>query len=265
MCCRSCHLQPGKHLCLLRTPGHHKPELRIYSEQGTTDYELVFQPNTAMTETSVYVWPTAKPSDQQRILASDTSGNLSWVTVSEAGGGTITAVGDVTSGAAFTSDGTQGTSLWFYDADGRGQLTIADLTAARTYTLPDASGTIALGTGTANYVAYWSGTNTLSAEQYLATSRGGTGADSSSWSGMVKVVSGTWSAVTGTADYVAYWSDANTVSAEQYLSVTRGGTGAGSFTQYGVLYGNGTNALGVTAVGTADQLLVSAGGTSAPC
>jgi hypothetical protein len=31
------------------------------------------------------------------------------------------------------------------------------------------------GTGTENYVAYWSGTSTLAAEQYLSPSRGGTG------------------------------------------------------------------------------------------
>jgi len=54
--------------------------------------------------------------------------------------GDITAVGDVESGAAFTADGVSGTSLWFYDEDGRGALTIANLTGARTYTLPNASG-----------------------------------------------------------------------------------------------------------------------------
>ena len=32
-----------------------------------------------------------------------------------------------------------------------------------------------ISSGTANYVAYYSGTNTISAEQYLSTSRGGTG------------------------------------------------------------------------------------------
>jgi hypothetical protein len=81
--------------------------------------------------------------------------------LTSATGGAITAVGDVNSGDAFTSGGTQGTSLWFYDAQGRGQLTIADLTQARTYTLPDASGTFAFGTGTQNMIPRWTATNTL--------------------------------------------------------------------------------------------------------
>jgi hypothetical protein len=99
--------------------------------------------------------------------------------------GDITAIGDVTSGAGFTSSGTQGTSLYFYDADGRGQLTRADLTQARTYTLPDATGTVALGTGTAGYAAYWSASNNLSAEQYLNVTRGGTGTGSFTSGGIV--------------------------------------------------------------------------------
>ncbi|MFA5878415.1 MAG: tail fiber domain-containing protein [Candidatus Staskawiczbacteria bacterium] len=45
-----------------------------------------------------------------------------------------------------------------------------------TLTLPT-SGTVATGTGTENYAAYWSGTNTVAAEQYLAASRGGLGAN----------------------------------------------------------------------------------------
>jgi hypothetical protein len=74
---------------------------------------------------------------------------LAWVDASNAwactsvggvGAGDITAVGDVTSGAAF--DGTQGTQLIFNDADGDGTLTIANLSAIRTWTLPDTTGTL---------------------------------------------------------------------------------------------------------------------------
>ena len=37
----------------------------------------------------------------------------------------------------------------------------SSLTANRTYTLPDLTGTLALGTGAAGQVAYWSGTNLI--------------------------------------------------------------------------------------------------------
>ncbi|MDR3448786.1 MAG: tail fiber domain-containing protein [Alphaproteobacteria bacterium] len=43
------------------------------------------------------------------------------------------------------------------------------------------------------------------------------------------------------------------------ITVPYGGTGAGSFTQYGVLLGNGTGALGVTPVGTAGTVLAGQG------
>ncbi|MDZ4227670.1 MAG: helix-turn-helix domain-containing protein, partial [Candidatus Levybacteria bacterium] len=56
--------------------------------------------------------------------------------------GVFTAIGDSTTGEAFTEEGTSGTALYFYDADGRGKLTTADLSSARIYTLPDATGTI---------------------------------------------------------------------------------------------------------------------------
>ena len=52
-----------------------------------------------------------------------------------------------------------GTSFW-------GELDHAN-TVDRIYTFPDASGTIPLGTGTANQVAYWSGTNALAGDAGL--------------------------------------------------------------------------------------------------
>jgi hypothetical protein len=85
---------------------------------------------------------------------------------------------------------------------------VASLSGNATYTLPAVTGsnTIALGSGTANYVAYWTGANTLGAEQYLSTTRGGTGQNSSAWTGLVRVSGGSWSAFTGTTNSLAYWS-----------------------------------------------------------
>ena len=48
------------------------------------------------------------------------------------------------------------------------------------------------------------------------------------------------------------------------LSVGSGGTGAGTFTQYGVVCGNGTSALGVTGTGTTKQYLKSGNGAANP-
>src|SRR5262249_29797593 len=75
------------------------------------------------------------------VLAWDNTAN-EWTctAVGGVGAGDITAVGDVTSGAAF--DGTQGTQLIFNDSDGDGTLTIANLSALRTWTLPDTTGTL---------------------------------------------------------------------------------------------------------------------------
>ena len=51
----------------------------------------------------------------------------------------------------------------------------APVFGSSTITVPGVSGTMALGTGLANGVAYWSTTNTLTYENYLSVSRGGTG------------------------------------------------------------------------------------------
>lgn len=48
------------------------------------------------------------------------------------------------------------------------------------------------------------------------------------------------------------------------ITVPNGGTGAATFTANGVLFGNGTSAFGVTAVGTAGQALLSGGSGVAP-
>ena len=47
------------------------------------------------------------------------------------------------------------------------------------------------------------------------------------------------------------------------ITVPNGGTGAATFTSNGILYGNGTNAIQVTAAGTAGYFLYSNAGTPA--
>lgn len=117
---------------------------------GGTSVYIGFKAPTTITSVKSYYLPNhdANPPAPDYVLTWQSGDQLTWKAVSGIGGvGDITGVGDVSSGEAFTQTGTQGTSLWFYDPQGRGQLTIADLTSARTYTLPDLSGTITLSSG----------------------------------------------------------------------------------------------------------------------
>jgi hypothetical protein len=229
-------------------------QLRLYS--NNVNY-VGFTATSSLGSTVTYYWPGA-PTASGRVLMGDTAGNLWWQDLGAAGYGDISTVGDCVSGDCFTQTGGSGNNLWFITGGGgRIQLTGASTASNYTVTLPAANGTIALGTGGANQVAYWTGTNTLTGTSTLPTSMGGTGANSSAWNGMVRVVGGNWGAVQGTAGYAAYWSDANTVAAEQYLSVSRGGTGKGSWTQWGVLYADGSTSLNNVATSTTYAILTA--------
>lgn len=54
--------------------------------------------------------------------------------------------------------------------------------------------------------------------------------------------------------------EANTITLDTALTVANGGTGAGSFTDNGIIYGNGTGALSVTAAGTEGEVLQAGSG-----
>ena len=87
------------------------------------------------------------------------------------------------------------------------------------------------------------GTGTWNATAISAT-KGGTGINTSSATGVGIVTSGTW-----------------TTPAQ--LTVGFGGTGASTFTSNGILYGNGTGTIQVTAAGTDGYFLKSNSGTPA--
>jgi len=57
---------------------------KIYSEQGGTDFGIVFKPHATMTQTTVYLWP-ANDGDASQFLQSDGAGNLTWATPSGSG------------------------------------------------------------------------------------------------------------------------------------------------------------------------------------
>ena len=54
------------------------------------------------------------------------------------------------------------------------------------------------------------------------------------------------------------------LSSASGVTVAQGGTGASTFAANGVLFGNGTSAIGATAVGTSAQVLTSNGSGVAP-
>lgn len=123
-----------------------------------------------------YTWPGSGGSSNY-VLTTNGSGTLAWKAVSGAGGagaGTLTAIGDVSSGDAFTSSGTQGATLYFADSGFHGALGIGTLTGDQTYTLPNESGTLCLtsgncagagggitGSGSSNFFALFDTSGTL--------------------------------------------------------------------------------------------------------
>jgi len=113
---------------------------------GGTNYFVGFTAPTTVTTTKTYVLPQhgIAPPSADYVLTWQSGDQLTWkMATSVAGVGDITDVGDVSSGAAFTSGGT-GTSLWFHSGSYTGQLIQDTLTGSRTYTLPDLTGTVAL-------------------------------------------------------------------------------------------------------------------------
>jgi len=113
---------------------------------GGTNYFVGLQASTTVTSTKTYILPQhgIAPPSADYVLTWQSGDQLTWkMATSVAGVGDITDVGDVSSGAAFTSGGT-GASLWFHSGAYTGQLTQGTLTGSRTYTLPDLTGTVAL-------------------------------------------------------------------------------------------------------------------------
>ena len=112
---------------------------------GDSSNWVAFQSAATVTSNVTWTLPDADGTNGQ-FLSTDGAGTLSWE--SAGGAGDITAVGDISSGAAFTATaGSDGNSLFFEGSTGDAnevQLTAADPGADVTVTIPATTGTLAL-------------------------------------------------------------------------------------------------------------------------
>ena len=147
------------------------------------------------------------------------------------------------------------TTVDFSQFSGAGQITAGDGLTKTSNTLAVNVGTgISLVSDEVRINTSWAGQAAITTLGTIGTGvwrgtaveaqYGGTGLNTSSSTGVAIVTSGTWSTPTS-------------------LTVPFGGTGAASFTSNGILYGNGSGAIAVTAAGTDKYFLYSNSGTPA--
>ena len=125
--------------------------IRIYSEQGSTDYELVFQPSSSMTENTVYTWP-ADMGSADYVLTTDGSGTLTWKSVTGSGGaGAVGGTGTANTLAKWTDSYTIGDSS--ITDDGSDVTVGVNLTVSGDLTVNGTGTHTIAGTLDPNYVA----------------------------------------------------------------------------------------------------------------
>ena len=197
---------------------------------------------------------TGAPRDGEVIVYDNATGGFGSVAIGSGGIGDITSIGDVISNDAFTATSTQGSSLWFYDSHGRGQLTLAPLSNPRTYTLPDASGTIITTGNFPDITQLATITNGTWHGAAIGAAYGGTGLNTSALTGVATVALGAWNITStlaanlgGTGLDTHALSGVPTISSGTWsisptLSVAHGGTGLdGTVAGFGaLLIGNGS-------------------------
>ncbi|MCP4668753.1 MAG: hypothetical protein GY849_20630, partial [Deltaproteobacteria bacterium] len=121
------------------------------SATGAISTDSTLSVGTTTTLNSIaYTWPGSESADY--VLTTNGSGTLTWTDVTAGpGAGDITDVGDATSGAVFTADGT-GNNLYFEGSTADTYeviLTGAEATGSdKTITLPNAAGTVAVSATT---------------------------------------------------------------------------------------------------------------------
>ncbi len=235
---------------------------------GTTQLTLL-APSSAFTPYTI-TFPATTPTNTY-LLQTNGSGQLSWVNPTSLG-----LLSSIVVDAPLSGSGTSASHLTFASQtanlvlaspDGSSgvpsfrALASADIPNLNTSKLtagilPFARGGTGLGSYTLGDIIYYNGTvltqlngNTTATKLFLTQT--GTGAVSAApaWAGIVA------------ADIPNLDASKITTGA---LTVARGGTGLSTLTDHGVLVGSGTNAIDVTAAGSAGQIFESGGSTADP-
>ncbi|HRZ95345.1 MAG TPA: helix-turn-helix domain-containing protein, partial [Candidatus Moranbacteria bacterium] len=164
---------------------------------STAPYYTIFQ-GGSQSQNITYTLPANYPAGNGYMLTAGTGGVMSWTSPGAAsielgssigGGGLPGSVLYIDGAGELAQDNANffwdyndhqlgiGTTNPTYSLDIAGTFRVsstAPVFGSNTIAVPT-SGTMALGTGATNQVAYWTGTNTLAGENYLSVSRGGTG------------------------------------------------------------------------------------------
>ena len=158
-------------------------------------------------------------------------------------------------------------SSWVFDNDSTGNLTVTDNAGATVDVVAPGGYTTVFLESNATTGGEWGKFGMIPSEVNWGT-------NSLDLGGLTTITNGIWNGNTigtayggtglttfGSANYALYSTSSSALAAGT-LPVAAGGTSATTFTSNGVLYGNGTSALGVTAAGTTGQVLVGNTGSA---
>jgi hypothetical protein len=151
-------------------------------------------------------------------------------------------------------------TTFIFDNNSSGALTVVDNASGPIETIPGGAAGFIYLANNSTVAGSWNKHSFLPASYdfNITTANFGTATiTNATWNGNTigTAYGGTGLTTFGSANYALYSTSSSALVAGT-LPVAAGGSGATTFTANGVLYGNGTSALGVTAAGTTGQVLI---------